>query len=107
MNPIYPGGTQLQSFVVPFPADNIEKAIVTYKQDGAGIILEKTVTVFSDTDDGKAAFSYRLTQKESLLFRDFIHCSMQVNLLMTDGTREPSETWIVECAEQYHRAVIT
>ena len=107
LNPIYPGGTQLQSFVVPFAPETISKAIVTYVQEGAGIVLEKTVSAFSPTEEeGEATFSYRLTQAESLLFRNFLSCKMQVNILMIDGTREPSEPWVVECGDQLHRTVI-
>lgn len=108
LNPIYPGGTQLQSFVVPFSAAAIERAIVTYVQEGAGIVLEKTISTFSAAEEeGQASFSYRLTQEESLLFRNFSTCKMQVNILMKNGTREPSDTWEVSCAEQYHRTVMT
>lgn len=108
INPIYPGGTQLQEFGVPFDADTIEEAIVTYVQDGVGIVLEKSVSAFSEAEEeGNATFSYRLTQEESLLFRNHSKCKMQVNLLMKDGTRQPSATWEVDCAEQFHRAVMT
>lgn len=106
-NPIYPGGTQLQSFVVPFDAAHIEKAVVTYEQEEGGVILEKTVFDFTDEGEGTSSFVYRLSQMESLLFRDFLACKMQVNLLMKDGTREPSAAWLVDCGEQLHRTVIT
>lgn len=105
-NSIYPGGTQLQTFTVPFIAATIAKAIVTYTQDDDGVILEKTVVDFTPEEDDMASFSYRLTQEESLLFRNFSTCKMQVNILMKNGTREPSDTWLVECGDQLHRTVI-
>ena len=103
---IWPGGTQTQDFEIPFAAEEVAKVIVSYEQEDE-TILEKTITSFEDAGYGKTAFSYELTQAESLLFRSEVKAWIQLNVMNTDGKRIPSVPFAVLCGPQFHREVIT
>ena len=101
----YPGETDTHTFTIPFNADKIEKAIVTYKQANK-FILEKTVTSFTDVLGG-CQFVVLISQEESLRFIDNAAVSAQVNVYFTNHSRMTSEPVKYVVGEQYHKKVIS
>ena len=102
----YPGGTATQVFTLPFAAEDLEKAVVSYEQNGV-TVLEKTVTEFEERagEEPECDFGYTLTQEESLLF-SADECIVQVNVLKKNGKREVSEPFGLHCCQQLHREVM-
>ena len=103
-----PGETIVHEFVIPFSALELAKVIVSYKQED-DIVFEKTVTSgfepIENTENSK--FSVEFSQQESLLFRDLLNYTIQLNVLTSSGSRAASKE-IKGCSgTQYHRGVIT
>ena len=101
----YPGETDTHVFTIPYAANTIEKAVVSYKQAGK-LILEKTCTSFTDTRGG-CELVVDITQEDSLQFIDKAVASVQINLYFTNHTRQTSEPVKYVVGEQYHKKVIS
>ena len=102
----FPGETDTQTFLLPFPADIIEKGIFTYKQQQK-TIFEKELSQFIPTEDGNCKAVVYITQRDSLKFNDKYDVNIQVNLLFKDGERGACDKITYKLGEQYHRTVIT
>ena len=103
-----PGETIIHQFIVPFVADEIDKVIVSYKQEGS-IVFEKTITSgFEEADDPlKSKFSIQFTQEESLIFKEMKFYFVQLNVLTVYGTRATSKEIKGTNGAQYHKEVIS
>jgi len=104
-----PGETISHKFVVPFVRADVSKIYVSYRQDGH-VILTKTVTSSSiaAAESGVgSSFSITLSQQESLLFRDDMPFSVQLNVLFTNGARCASREIERSNGFQHIREVVT
>ena len=100
----YPGMTDFQVYKVPFPADMLSKASVSYAQEDE-VMLIKDATEFEDVEGG-SVFSIRLSQEDTLRFKNNRDVYVQINLLSADGARAPSSPIILKCGCQYDRRVL-
>lgn len=82
-----PGSTPLQRFELPFHSDELAVAFVSYVQDGA-VVIEKRLQDFAK--DGNTVY-YRLTQEETLRFKEGRPGHMQFDFRSTTGIRIPSD----------------
>ena len=103
-----PGETEIQTYVINFNADELNKAVITYEQYGE-VILEKVITDFQndETEANTCCFTVHLSQEESLLFKDHESVELQLNVYFTDGTRRTSETLVYQTGKQQYREVIS
>lgn len=110
----YPGETIVQSFIVPFLQSDIDKAIVSYKQNDH-IVLEKEATstqIYDDTDPNDPVpveFSELvivISQEESLLFENDMSYEIQINIFSM-GNRQTSEPIKDTTGRQFYREVYT
>lgn len=79
-----PGETIIHNFVIPFDTTKIANVIVTYKQNGQVVLMK---TVAAEAYGPQSQVTIHLTQDESLLFRDETSFLVQLNVIMTDGSR--------------------
>lgn len=102
MEVIYPGETAFQEFTIPFAAENVYKAMVSYKQ-GYDIRLIKIVDRFipDEEDEGKCKFSYTLSQAESLRLLEDDKCEIQVNVIEHNHNRCVSVPIRCKCDRQH------
>ena len=103
-NMIYPGETKEQVFVMPYPYDAIDTAIVTYRQNNA-VVFEKTADEFEVLTSDKSRFSIALAQEDTLMLKDNIPCYMQVNVILVGDNRKVSAPFMETVGIQYHREV--
>ena len=61
----YPGETDTHIFTLPFAAEELERAVVSYKQRGK-LVLELESDQFESTGDEECTTSVTLTQEDSL-----------------------------------------
>lgn len=110
----YPGETIVQSFIVPFYQEDVEKAIVSYKQNDH-IVLEKEATstqIYDDTDpNNPIPVEYTelvivISQEESLLFENDMSYEIQINIFNM-GNRQTSEPIKDKTGKQFYREVYT
>ena len=103
----FPGETDTHTFTLPFMAENVARAVVTYRQQGV-VRLEKTVDAFQEdpTAPGKCLAVVELSQNDTLALIDGVMVKIQVNVLLTDGQRRSSMPISYSLGDQYHRAVI-
>lgn len=103
---IFPGETIVYKFVVPFATNNIERIVVSYKQNG-DIVFEKAITSgFQEEDENKTSVSFALTQEEGLLFSDNMPFTIQCNVLTKSGSRHTSREMKSSSGIQYLREVM-
>ena len=112
-----PGETALHSFVIPFKKVEIDKIIVSYKQQG-DIILEVPITsasvrdVIEQDEHLYSIFDIILTEQQSLLFQEFeCECGnnryeVQLNVYLTSGARFTSEPMTRANGTQFYREVM-
>lgn len=102
-----PGETITHKFRVPFVASEIKTAIVSYKQ-GEHLVLEKTIKSGFEEDDppDHTFITVLLTQGESLLFKDDMPFTIQINIATTFGTRSTSREMSGSTLLQHVRDVI-
>ena len=93
----HPGETVMHTFVIPFNHNEINKVIITYKQNDY-IILERELTSgfdeYADPETGqfdptRTKITVELSQEESLMFRDKTEFYIQINV-MTGHSRHAS-----------------
>lgn len=97
-----PGSTPRHRFELPFPATELAVAYVTYTQDEK-LVLEKSLPDF--TLDGNAVY-YRLSQEETLRFKEGRPVRMQFDYRTTSGLRAPSEFFTLTVGKTQKREVI-
>lgn len=102
---LYPGMTDTQTFYVPFLAEDISKALVTYSQNGIALI-EKTASSFV-SQGLQSSFEVRLTQQDTLKLSNNCQTVIQINVVTIDGERYTSDPILMKTGIQSHRAVIT
>ena len=87
INQIQRGSTPIHEFQLPFPANLIEKLIITYEQDDE-VVLEKSE---SDVQfDGYTA-KIVLTQDETLRFKSAFLVKIQLKAKTIEGNTIPSD----------------
>ena len=102
----FPGETITHRFVVPFAANEIDKAIFSYKQKEA-IMFEKIITEgFIREEDHITSIEFQLSQGEGLLFADDAPFTVQVNIYTKVGTRHTSHEMGSSSGVQYLREVV-
>lgn len=102
----FPGETITHRFVIPFAANEIDKVILSYKQNEA-IIFEKTIdSGFTAEDTHITSLEFQLTQLEGLLFSDDVPFTIQANVITKAGTRHTSHEMSSSSGIQYLREVI-
>ena len=101
----YPGETEKHTFVLPFAAEDVAEAVVSYKQCGR-VVLAKEVTSFDTIDTESCQFNLELEQADTLKFLDNADITVQVNVKGSSGGRLTSGPMILECGEQTHRRQI-
>lgn len=102
----FPGETVTHRFVVPFDSDEIDRVILSYKQNN-NIIFEKTITSgFIDEGHDLTSFSFEFSQDESLLFSDNEKFTIQCNVYTKGGSRHASHEMRSGSGVQYLREVI-
>jgi ABC-type uncharacterized transport system auxiliary subunit len=87
MKTIYQGSTPTNEFSVPFPAEVIDKVIVTYEQNDA-VVLEKHTKDLKIADYSVTA---KLTQEETMRFESGKIVVIQIKVKTTDGEVIPSD----------------
>lgn len=82
------GTTPTHKFKLPFLSEDIEKAFVTYDQAGKTVVEKsKENAVFvDDTENESTIMSVVLTQAETLAMKDNERLSIQVRVLLKNGT---------------------
>ena len=102
----FPGETVTHRFLIPFAANEIDKVIFSYKQNGA-IVYEKIVTEGFEVEEPHiTSIEFQLTQGEGLLFADNAPFTIQVNVYTNAGTRHTSYELSGSSGVQYLREVI-
>lgn len=102
----FPGETISHGFVIPFLPQDIDRVIVSYKQND-DIVFEKTVTEgFEQLGSEKSYFSFAFTQTEGLCFLDDTKFTIQCNVYTKGGTRHTSRIMKGSTGKQYYREVI-
>ena len=102
---IYPGETSVCEFIIPYSSDYISKTIVSFSQDGR-TILSKSDSSIVDDENGGSIITCSLTQSDTLKLKDYYICSIQINVLSTNGLRYPSEPIEVRIGQQQYRKVM-
>ena len=104
-----PGETVIHRFNLPFPNEGITRVYVTYKQQNR-VILSKTVfagEVKKASSGTTSYFSVTLSQEESLLFRNDINYTIQLNVMFSSGARCASVEMDGTNGVQHIRKVVT
>lgn len=102
----HPGETDTQVFTIPFPAEDVRKAFVSYKQANK-IVLVKECREFEVDDEDNSTMTIEINQEDSLCFVDNASIKVQINLYFFDGSRRTSDPITYTAGEQYYKAVIT
>lgn len=97
-----PGSTPKHSFELPFPASELAVAYVTYTQDGH-LMLEKELSDFQQEGN---VVSYRLTQEETLRFKEGRPVRLQFDFRSHSGVRAPSDIITLTVGETHIKEVI-
>lgn len=101
-NTIYQGSTPTNEFSVPFPADAIAEAVITYEQDGK-TVLEKHTEDLAIADYSVTA---ELTQEETLRFEADKIVVIQIKVKTTDGKVIPSDKMYASVYEVLNKEVL-
>jgi hypothetical protein len=102
----HPYETAIHEFLVPVPAQELEKTIVSYRQNDV-ILIEKTVTGGTEYDETSSLISVGLSQEETALAVDRLSIQIQLNVITTEGRRIVSDPIMIRGGEQYHKEVAT
>jgi len=101
-----PGETITHAFIIPFAANELNKVVVSYKQQES-IVFEKTITYgFIAKDQHITSIEFQLTQEESLLFADDEEITIQLNVYTNQGTRHSSRELSSSSYVQYLREIM-
>ena len=101
-----PGETITHAFIIPFAANELNKVVVSYKQQES-IVFEKTITYgFIPKDQHITSIEFQLTQEESLLFADNEAITIQLNVYTNQGTRHTSRELDSRSYVQYLREIM-
>ena len=101
-----PGETVAHEFIIPFISSEVQKVIVTYKQNDR-LILIKTITSGFEDLDTKTKFVVTLSQNESLMFDNKSDAWIQLNVLCQNGTRAACNEFRASTGKQHYRQVIS
>ena len=80
-----PGDTVPHKIYIPFKQEELDTVVVSYKQNGH--IVYQAEAEPEDDYGQSSSFIVNLTQAESLLFEENSVCFIQVNVILSDGTR--------------------
>ena len=104
---VFRGATPLQEFEVPFMRDRVSAIIVTYRQNETNVMSKRINSGLTEPEPGVTAFSYTLTQEETLKFLPNAICYVQLNVLLDDGTRDPSYEFTFRTGKQFYSEVVS
>lgn len=104
---VFRGSTPLQEFIVPFVLGRVNRVTVTYRQNETNVMTKTVSSGFTAPSPDSTAFSYTLTQEETLKFIPNDVCYAQLNVLLNDGTREPSGEFVFRTGKQFYSEVLT
>lgn len=104
---IYPGETGEYSFLVPYAASTLSKAVVTFAQENNTKIEIITTDIEDAETEGKSIVTIEMTQMQSLKLKNGEMCYVQINLLTDNGDRIPSEPIGVHVGVQHYNKVLT
>lgn len=99
---IYQGSTPTNEISVPFPAETIAEAVITYEQDGA-VVLEKHTEDLAIADYSVTA---ELTQEETLRFDADKMVVIQIKVKTTNGKVIPSDKMYASVYEVLNKEVL-
>lgn len=104
-----PGETIGHKFIIPILTSEIQKVIVSYKQNGH-IVLELTVTsehIEQGETVTESEFTVTFSQAQSLLFDENGDVYAQLNVILKSGTRCASREILIHTGPQHIREVIS
>lgn len=99
---IQQGSTPTHTFSTPYKADSVEKAIITYSQNGR-IVLEKEGLELTIKD---YCISTELTQEETLSFDERGDVRMQIKVKLTNGKVIPSNDMYASLKDVLNKEVM-
>ena len=104
----HPGETVIHKFTIPFNKNETNNVLVTYKQNES-IILMKTIASEDITSIAvnSSSFTVELSQQESLLFDENKPFTMQLNVILGDGSRAASKEVSSKNGVQHYKEVMT
>ena len=108
MTMFIPGENISHRFYIPLTQGDVSKIFVSYRQDGR-VILVKNVypgQVENEREGTGSSFVVTLSQQESLLFKDDYSFTVQVNIIVRDGTRCTSKEMSGANGMQHIRKVV-
>ena len=96
------GSTPRHTFKLPFSPDQIRKMTIAYEQFGI-IVVKKTE---ADIEKEENAVSVKLTQEETLRFRERHSVKVQLKILTITGDLLPSKVFQVSVEELLDKEVL-
>ena len=99
---IQQGATPTHRFAIPFSADYVERAVVTYVQGGTKVV-EKLLGADAITGD---QLSVSLTQEETLAFDEKADVKIQLKVKLTNGKVLPSNVIYASVSEVLNKEVM-
>ena len=99
---IFQGSTPTNEFTMPFPAEAIEKVIISYEQNDT-VVLEKHTEDITISD---YLLAVKLTQEETLKFEEDKLVAIQIKVKTTDGEVIPSEKIYDHIADVINKELI-
>lgn len=110
MTYMYPGMTDFQMYYVPFAADSLARASVSYSQEGETMLIKDAYEFTpwlaeGETEEG-CTFGITLNQADTLRFKDDKDIYIQVNVVTVEGSRAPSSPIILTTGKQFDRRIL-
>lgn len=102
---LYPGETDGHQFIIPFPAEEVEKVMVSYKQH-CNVVLNVETTELENTEDGESTFTIPLSQEDTLKFNGMDQLNIQLNVLLKNGDRRTSNIIELYTGDQFYRHIM-
>ena len=104
-----PGETVSFRFTIPFYRSDVSKGYVTFFQDNRVILeLQASSSNFKAVgSERKCYLDISLTQPQSLLFEGYTEYSVQLNIMLTDGSRCVSREIKSYNGKQFKPEVVT
>jgi len=102
-----PGETIAQEFIIPFADTELDKVIVTYRQNDRIVLTKPISSGFEKISEVETRITIILSQQESLLFEDKIDYTIQLNVYTTRGSRAASKEIKAYVGRQHYKEVIS
>ena len=102
-----PGETISHRFNLPFPKEGVERIVVSYKQENKTVLVKSVYSGDIFASETTSYFIVTLSQEESLLFKNNMNFTIQLNVIFSSGTRCSSVEMNGENGVQHIRKVVT